>query len=75
MSPLLATFVCFAAYFVAYRYYARYLSRRIFEPDPERTTPAHRMRDDIDYVPTNRFALFGHQYASVTGLSPMLGGR
>lgn len=73
MSPLLATLLCFAAYYVAYRYYARYLSRRIFELDPERTTPAHRMRDDIDYIPTNRYVLFGHQYASVTGLSPMLG--
>ncbi len=73
MSPLVAALLCFVIYYLAYRFYAQYLSRRIFVLDPNRPTPAHRYRDDIDYVPTNRFVLFGHHYASVTGLSPMLG--
>ena len=73
MNPLLATLLAFALYLLAYRFYARYLARRLFELDPARPTPAHRRRDEVDYVPSNRFALFGHHYASITVLSPMLG--
>ena len=73
MSPLLAALICIAAYVVAYRVYARFLAERVFAVDPARPTPAVRFRDEIDYVPANRYVLFGHQYASITGLSPMLG--
>ena len=73
MSPLLAALICIAAYVVAYRVYARFLAERVFAIDPARPTPAVRCRDDVDYVPANRYVLFGHQYASITGLSPMLG--
>ena len=73
VSPVLATFVCIAIYWLAYRVYAGYLARHLFELDGTRTTPAHVLQDNIDYVPANRYVLFGHQYASITGLSPMLG--
>ncbi len=73
MSPLLAALICIAAYVAAYRVYARFLAERVFAIDPARPTPAVRFRDEIDYVPANRYVLFGHQYASITGLSPMLG--
>ncbi len=73
MSPLLAALICIAAYLAAYRLYARFLAERVFTIDPARPTPAVRLRDEIDYVPANRYVLFGHQYASITGLSPMLG--
>ena len=73
VSPLLAALVCLGAYVVAYRFYARFLADRVFALDPTRPTPAVRHRDDVDYVPANRYVLFGHQYASITGLSPMLG--
>ena len=73
MSPLLAALICIAAYVAAYRVYARFLAERVFAIDPSRPTPAVRCRDDVDYVPANRYVLFGHQYASITGLSPMLG--
>ncbi len=73
ISPVAAALLAFAAYWAAYRFYARYLSRRLFELDAARPTPAHRLRDDVDYVPANRYVLFGHQFASITGLSPMLG--
>ena len=73
VAPLVATLVCFVAYWVAYRVYARYLAQRLFDLDGSRPTPAHVQRDDVDYVPANRCVLFGHHYASITGLSPMLG--
>ena len=73
VSPVAAALLAFAAYWAAYRFYARHLARRLFALDAARPTPAHRLRDDVDYVPANRYVLFGHQFASITGLSPMLG--
>lgn len=73
MNPLLAVIGCFALYALGFGVYARFLAKRIFRLDPDRPTPAHTLRDEIDYVPTNRFVLFGHHYASITGLAPMLG--
>ncbi|RMF20444.1 MAG: carbon starvation protein A, partial [Deltaproteobacteria bacterium] len=68
-----ATLGCFVLYWLGYRFYAGYLGRRVFALDGAAVTPAHAMRDDVDYLPTNPYVLFGHHYASITGLSPMLG--
>ena len=73
VPPAAVALLAFAAYWAAYRFYARRLARRLFALDDARPTPAHRFRDEIDYVPANRYVLFGHQFASITGLSPMLG--
>ncbi|RME41942.1 MAG: carbon starvation protein A [Planctomycetota bacterium] len=73
MHPLWAAVGCFGLYAVGYGVYARHLARRVFRLDAARPTPAHTLKDDIDYVPTNRWVLFGHHYASITGLAPMLG--
>ena len=73
MEPVLATVVCFVLYIVVYRFYARFLGARIFRLDPDRPTPAHTMTDGVDYVPCRRVVLFGHHYASIAGLAPMLG--
>ena len=73
MSPWLATVCALALYALGYCVYAKYLARRVFRLDARRKTPAHAMMDGVDYVPTNRFVLFGHHYASITGLAPMLG--
>ena len=69
----LVTALCFLVYFLGYTVYARYLARRVFQLDPAARTPAHALRDEVDYVPTRPVVLFGHHYASITGLSPMLG--
>jgi carbon starvation protein len=69
----LVTILCFVIYFAGYKFYSRHLAERVFTLDPAAVTPAHSMTDGIDYVPTNRFVLFGHHWASITGLSPMLG--
>ena len=69
----LVTILCLAAYVLGYFVYARFLARRIFDIDPSARTPAHVLRDDVDYVPTRRIVLFGHHFASITGLAPMLG--
>ncbi len=73
MQPVLAAVCCFITYAVVYRFYARHLGSRIFRLDPSAITPAHAMQDGVDYVPCRRVVLFGHHYASIAGLAPMLG--
>ncbi len=70
---ILAVLGCFALYALGYLVYSRFLARRVFELRPDVATPAHVLEDGVDYVPSHRFVLFGHHYASITGLSPMLG--
>ncbi len=67
------TVVCLSIYALGYRFYGGWLARRLFVLDPERATPAVTREDGVDYVPTTKPVLFGHHFASITGLSPMLG--
>lgn len=71
--PVLVAACCFVIYFLGYRFYARYLAQKVFELRADAVTPAYAQRDDVDYVPTPRVVLFGHHFASIAGLSPMLG--
>jgi carbon starvation protein len=74
MSPPIMALIVLFLYFVFYHFYAKeWLAKRVFELNPSTQTPAHRLRDDVDYLPTNKYILFGHHYASVAGLAPMLG--
>ncbi len=73
MSPVVVVLCAFAAYVLGYRVYARFLATRVFHLDASAITPSHSLRDDIDYVPTRPAILFGHHFASITGLAPMLG--
>lgn len=73
MQPALAAAGCLLAYVLVYRFYARFLGARIFRLDPTASTPAHDLEDGVDYVPCRRAVLFGHHYASIAGLAPMLG--
>ncbi len=73
MAPVLATLACFGLYLIGYHVYAKYLGSKVFRLDPNAVTPARELNDGVDYVPCNRYVLFGHHYASIAGLSPMLG--
>ncbi len=73
MNALVVALVTLAAYFIAYRFYARFLSERVLSLDPARKTPAHSFEDGFDFVPTKRVILFGHHFASIAGLGPILG--
>lgn len=74
MTPRIIAVIVLLLYALFYQFYARrFLARKVFKLSTEPTTPAHTMRDDIDYIPSNRYILFGHHYASVAGLAPMLG--
>lgn len=73
MNAAIPTAIALVAYVVGYRVYGGFLARRVFKLRPDVATPAHRLNDGVDYVPTRRSVLFGHHYASIAGLSPMLG--
>ena len=53
--------------------YSRFVATRIFRLDPAFVTPAHELRDGVDYVPTNRYVLWGHHFTSVAGAAPIVG--
>lgn len=61
------------AFFFAYRYYSNFIAEKIFRLDPDFTTPAHEFEDGVDYVPTNKFVLWGHHFSSVAGAAPIVG--
>lgn len=67
------TLLAFAAFILAYFTYGRFLARRVYQLDANRKTPSHTYEDGIDYVPTRIPILFGHHFASIAGLGPILG--
>jgi len=72
-NAAVVTVLCFAVFVLAYFTYGRFVARRIYQFDPERPTPAHTRQDGIDFVPTRVPILFGHHFASIAGLGPILG--
>ncbi|XDD49874.1 carbon starvation protein A [Leptospira sp. WS92.C1] len=74
MLPFIAVLACFLVYFLGYKFYSGYISKSIFElKESTNDTPAHKLNDGVDYLPTKPIVLFGHHYASIAGLAPVLG--
>lgn len=63
---------CCALLALAYRFYGRFLERRL-EVTPQLSTPAHTLQDGVDYVPTKPAVLFGHHFSSIAGAGPIVG--
>ncbi|MCD6032712.1 MAG: carbon starvation protein, partial [Thermomicrobiales bacterium] len=68
---LVTAAVC--TYLVAYRFYSRIIAAKVFALDANRVTPAERLNDGRDYVPTNRWIVFGHHFAAIAGPGPLVG--
>ncbi len=60
-------------YFISYRFYALFITNKVFGVEVKRQTPAYRHNDGLDYVPTNRYVLFGHHFAAIAGAGPLVG--
>ncbi|MGI9515833.1 MAG: carbon starvation CstA family protein, partial [Pirellulaceae bacterium] len=73
MTTLLIAVGSFFGFIIAYNTYGRWLSRKIFELDPDREVPSIELRDDRDYVPTNKSIVFGHHFTSIAGTGPIVG--
>ncbi|MCX7731882.1 MAG: carbon starvation protein A [candidate division WOR-3 bacterium] len=65
--------ICLVWFFLMYRAYGSFLSRRVFKLDDSRKTPAHIFCDNTDYVPSNRWVVWGHNFTSIAGLGPIVG--
>ncbi|HET6702856.1 MAG TPA: carbon starvation CstA family protein, partial [Gemmatimonadaceae bacterium] len=68
---LLVAALC--TYAVAYRFYSRIIAAKVFALDARRPTPSRRLEDGCDYVPTNRWIVFGHHFAAIAGPGPLVG--
>jgi carbon starvation protein len=73
MNSLWLVIGALAAFAVAYRYYGAFLAAKVALLDDKRQTPAHRLKDGVDYHPTNRLVLFGHHFAAIAGPGPLIG--
>jgi carbon starvation protein len=73
MPAIIVAVVVLALFALGYRYYSDYLARKVYALDPAFVTPAHTMRDGVDFVPTNKHVLFGHHFTSVAGAAPIVG--
>ena len=60
-------------YAIAYRFYAAWIAATVLSIDPSRATPAERLSNGRDYVPTNRWIVFGHHFAAIAGPGPLVG--
>ncbi len=61
------------SYAIGYRFYARFIAKRVLEIDDTRATPAERLDNGVDYEPTDRRVLFGHHFAAIAGAGPLVG--
>ncbi|WP_309894120.1 carbon starvation CstA family protein [Archangium sp.] len=68
---LVVAAVC--VYLLGYRFYGRFIADRALVLDPTRSTPAQRRNDGLDYVPTDKWVLFGHHFAAIAGAGPLVG--
>ncbi len=68
---LLVAAVC--TYTIAFRFYSKFLANTVFGLDARRATPAERLNNGHDFVPTNRWVLFGHHFAAIAGAGPLVG--
>lgn len=69
--PLIIGVIC--VFVIAYRFYGAFLAAKVLALDDSRETPAYRLNDGNNYHPTNKWVLFGHHFAAITGAGPLIG--
>src|SRR6266699_2136950 len=70
MPVMIAVLCCMA---IAYRYYSAFLAAKVAALDNSRETPANRFNDGQNFHPTNKWVLFGHHFAAISGAGPLMG--
>ena len=69
--PFLLGAMCVMA--IMYRYYSAFIAAKVIALNDSRTTPAHAFNDGNNYIPTNKWVLFGHHFAAISGAGPLIG--
>ncbi|EGD50663.1 carbon starvation protein CstA [Thermoanaerobacter ethanolicus JW 200] len=73
MNGLVLVIITASVYALAYRFYGAFIAAKVLAFDENRTTPAYRLENGYDYVPTNKWVLFGHHFAAIAGAGPLVG--
>ncbi|HLS40109.1 MAG TPA: carbon starvation protein A [Ornithinicoccus sp.] len=73
MNSVILALIGVGMILAGYALYSKYLARRVYRLEESFRTPAHELRDDVDYVPTNKYVLWGHHFTSVAGAAPIVG--
>ena len=73
ISALWIVIAGFCALSISYRFYSKWLATKVLVLNEERATPAVLRNDNKDYVPTNRWMVFGHHFAAIAGPGPLVG--
>jgi carbon starvation protein len=73
VSALWVLFAALSSYFIAYRFYSRFIAYKVLKVDDTRATPAERLQDGTDFELTDRRVLFGHHFAAIAGAGPLVG--
>lgn len=73
MNSLILVILAMIGYLLAYRFYGRFLGRKVFRLSAARVMPAHEFKDGVDFVPTKPNIIFGHHFTTIAGLGPIVG--
>ena len=73
ISALWLVTAALCTYAVGYRFYSKFLAAKVLALNPQRATPAERLEDGRDFVPTNKWVVFGHHFAAIAGPGPLVG--
>ncbi len=73
MSAIIPALIGIIAIALGYFFYSKFIAEKIYQLDPNFETPAHTLRDDVDFIPTNRIVLWGHHFTAVAGAAPIIG--
>jgi carbon starvation protein len=73
MSAIILAVIGLMAVALGYRFYSKFIAEKLYQLDPDFETPAHAMRDDVDFIPTNKVVLWGHHFTAVAGAAPIIG--
>ncbi|TQK50124.1 carbon starvation protein [Streptomyces sp. SLBN-118] len=73
ISAIWLVVAALGSYAIAYRFYSRFIARRVLNLDDSRATPAERLEDGVDFQPTDRRVLLGHHFAAIAGAGPLVG--
>ena len=73
ISAIWIVIAAVCVYLIAYRFYSLFIATQVLELDEKRMTPAMKYNDGLDYVPTNKYVLFGHHFAAIAGAGPLVG--
>lgn len=73
MNSLILAIIGLAMMTCGYLIYSKFLGKKIFQLNERYRTPAHTLNDGVDFVPTNKYVLWGHHFTSVAGAAPIVG--